>query len=147
MRGAGRGNDDIGRGQAIGQASPGEGLPLYLAGHCLGPGTGAVDTSDVTCALQMQGARSKGRHLPGADNQHRSAAQILNFCLDQEGSGMANRRGLAAHTGFGARALAGVERLCEEMCEDRANRPCSLGFAKGVGDLAQNLGIAQNHGI
>jgi hypothetical protein len=65
--------------------------------------------------MHLQGACCKGRHLPGANNQHRSAAQILNFCLDQEGSGMAHRRGLAAHTGFGAGALAGVESLCEEM--------------------------------
>ena len=87
------------------------------------------------------------RDLTGAEHEHRAAAQREHRLLGERDRGRRDGQRLAADRGLRARPLADHERLAEHPGEQLTRRTLLLGELPRVAHLAEDLALADDHGV
>ena len=147
QRACSAGDDDVVLGQPFGQVAQLERLRVEAARQRLGSLEGAV--CDRHCARPLRGkvSRSELDHLARADQEH--------FLLGKAGenpSGELDRRGghrddVGADSGAAAHLLRHRKGALEQLVEQRSERAGGFGDASRLFHLAQDLRLADHHGI
>ena len=107
----------------------------------------AVGHHDLAHPVPEEGDRRRLGHAPGADDEHLAARQVGEDVLGQvEGDGR-HRRRAGADVGLGAHALAHLERLAEELVEQRPARPLLDAELPGRAHLALDLALPDDHRV
>jgi len=147
VRGGGRRYDDVGLGHALEQIVVADRLTVEFLGELRGALVGAVRDQHAAHAVADEMLRGEFAHLAGAQDQHTASVERLEHALGEFDRRVADRDGILADLRLGTHALADLEALAEQLVEHAAARPVAEGVVVGFFDLAEDLGLAQNHRV
>ncbi len=86
-------------------------------------------------------------HLSGSNDQHAFAIQRSENFTRQFDRGVADGNSAFPDIGFRTHALGDVERARHHQVQESAKRAAFLGGGVGTFKLAENLRLADDHGI
>ena len=147
VRGVGRGDDDVGLGQLLGQLLEADGAAVEALGQPDRAVVVAVGDEDGADAAGDQGPGDQLGGLAGADDQHPAVGEVAERPPRQLDRDRGNRDALLADPGLLAGAAAGGEGAAEEAVEDRPGAALDQGQLVGAFDLALDLGLADDHRV
>ena len=147
MRRAGRGDHDIDLGQHADEARVFDRSALEEAGHFDGALVGAVGDEDVGRARAAQVAGGQFGHLARAHDHDRAVVERAEDLARQLDGSVADGDGHLADAGIGADAFGDAECAGEQAFQPSADGPGVLGGGVGVLELAEDLRLADHHGI
>ncbi len=146
-RSAGGGDDDIHLRQELGKLVEGDGNPLELRGHLLGPDIGPVGDVDRAHPLADEVAGGQLRHLPGADQEDRFPFQIAEDLFRELHRRVTDGYGVAGDPRLRPNPLGHLKGVVGESVEEDPRRPVIDRHAVGFLHLPQDLRFAHDHGI
>jgi hypothetical protein len=118
-----------------------------LAGDEGGLLVGAVGDQDGGCALLDEMARGELGHLASADEQDGLALERTEDFAGEVDGDRRDGDGRAADLGLGADALGDGEGALEQRLERGGDGADLAGDGVGLLDLAEDLGLANDHGV
>ena len=143
----GRGDDDVGLGQLLGQLLEADGAAAEALGQPDRAVVVAVGDEDGADAAGDQGAGDQLGGLAGADHQHPALGEVAERAPRQLDRDRGDRDPLLADPGLLAGAAAGAEGAAEEAVEDRPGGALDHRQLVGAFDLALDLGLADDHRV
>ena len=91
--------------------------------------------------------RCQVNHFASTDKQHLDVAQVFKQLAGQPHGGGGHADAVRADFGAGAHFLGDGKRALEQLVQRGAHGTGVFGGAHGVFHLAQNLRLAQHHGV
>ena len=151
MRRAGGADDDVGAAGGVIEMLEfddlGDNGAGKLLGHAAGALGGAIADENFAGALLHKMARGNLAHFACADEKDGAALKRAeDFAGEIDGHGC-DGDGVGADAGFAARFFCGGERALQQVIELRGDGSGGAGHGEGFFDLAENLRLADNHGI
>ena len=152
LRGAGGADDDVGAvGLGVelleGQDLGGAGGAAELGGEALGAGLGAVGDDEIGGAVLDEVAGGELGHLAGADEQDGFSGQGAEDLAGEVDGDRGDGDAGGADLGLGADALGDGEGALEQAFEGAGDGTDLAGDGVGLLDLAEDLGLADDHGV
>ena len=120
---------------------------LEQAGHLSRALVGAVGDEDVGHAGAVQVLRREFGHLPRPNDHDALAGQRAEDLARQFDRRVTDRNRVFPDAGLGAHALGDAEGARQDGIEKAADRAVGFGCRVGALDLAQDLRLADHHGI
>ena len=145
--GAGGTDDDIGMRQMFGKFVPRDGLGGEALRQFFGACHRAVGHEHLAHPLPDEVAGRQLRGLAGAEHHDGMPSQVLEDFLRQLHRGVADGHGVVADTGLTAGGLGDVEGAFKEVMEDGAGSAGVTGGVVGGFHLAEDLRLAEHHGV
>ena len=143
----GRGDDDVGRLELLGQLLEADGAAAEALGQADRAVVVAVGDEDGVDAAGGQRPGDQLGGLAGADDQHAALGEVAERAPRQLDRDRGDRDALLADRGLLAGPPAGGERAAEEAVEDRPGRALDQRQLVGALDLALDLGLADDHRV
>ena len=138
---------DVGLDQLLLEAAQVDRVALDLGGERLRPRERAIGDHEPLHpgACEMPGGEID--HFAGADHERGALAQVrIHPPREADGRG-GERDGVGADLRLGADALCGRKRRLKELVERGAGAAGLLRYAVGILELAQDLRLAEHHGV
>ena len=132
---------------AAGQLIPADGAAGDLGRQRLGARAGAAGDDDLADPVRAQVLCGQGRDLAGAHHQHAPPFQPAEDLARQLDGGKAHRDRAFAERRLGSHPLADPEGRLEQARQQGADALPVGGDLERVLDLAQDLRLADDHGI
>ena len=145
--GVGRGDDDVGLLELLGQLLEADRLAVEALGEADRAVVVAVGDEDGGDAAGDQRPGDELGGLAGADDEHPALGEVAERAPRQLDRDRGDREALLADLGLLADAAAGGERAAEEAVEDRPGGALDQGQLVGAFDLALDLGLADDHRV
>lgn len=142
----GGGDEDIDLGEAAFPFVEADGLATHLGGEFDGAVVGAVGDDDAAGSAGHEALGAGTAHLARTDEHDSALAEVVDLFGEIDGDGT-NGGGAALDGGFIADALADAEGVLEELIETAAGGSVFVGGFVGLLDLAEDLGLAEDHGV
>ena len=143
----GAADDDVGVHELGADGVETDGIGLEFRGERLRPGEAAVGDHHAPHAGRGEMPCGEADHLAGAHQQRGAGAQIRVDAARETDRRGGDRDGVGADAGLGADALGGRKGGLEELVERRAGAAALLGKPVRFLQLAEDLGLAEHHGI
>ena len=147
VRRAAGGDHDVHLRQHGDEAGVLDGRALEQLRHFDGALLGAVGDEDVRGAGAAQVPGRQFAHLAGADDHDGAVVERAENLARQFHGGVADRDRHLSDAGFGAHALGHAEGAGQQAFQPSAERAAILGGGVGGLELAQDLRLADHHGI
>ena len=140
-------NGHVGRAQRVGSVGPRSGAAGMERGKALGTRRRAVGHRQSADAARVQPLAGPARHRPGAEHQRVRPIDPVETLHDQIDRRGRKRRGVPADAGLRSYPLAGMERGSEQRVHHRAGAASLRRPRQRRGNLALDVGLAQQHRI
>ena len=120
---------------------------LKLLGHAAGALEGAVGDEDGACTLLDEMAGGKFAHFACADEEDGAALERAEDLARHFNGDRSDGDGVGADLGFGAGVFGGGKGALQQMFELAGDGAGGAGDGEGLFDLAENLRLADDHGV
>ena len=147
VRGAGRGEDDVGALQVDRELVEPDRGPFELLGEAHRALVRPVRDEDTLRARGEQVTRRQLAHLPGPDEHHRLVREVSEDLPRELHRGVGDGDRAVGQPGLRADPLGHRERLREELVEHRTDRLELAGVPVGVLHLPEDLRLPEDHRI
>ena len=147
VRRAGRGDDDVGVDELLGQVLEADRVAAEALGEADRAVVVAVGDEDRLDALGRQRARGQLGGLAGADDEHPAIVELAERAAGELDRDRRDRHRALRDPGLGAGPLAGDERGAKEAVEDRPGGALDQRQLVGALDLSLDLGLADDHRV
>ena len=133
--------------QMLGQVGQPHGAGAKLGGQLFAALQRAVGDHDLLGVAGREMGGDQLDHLARAHEQHADLGQVFEQLAGQPHGGSGHADAVGADLGGAAHFLGHREAALEQLVQRAAQGACVLCGAHGVLHLAQDLGLAQHHGI